>query len=216
MMAWVEGFLEKHKQQPGFNHGRQAIPPYPGLSVPKKAWGEGTQRKGKEMHILGRCNSALLASALSNPDSAQYHNCKSALKSVTALVNFALMAQSRSHTPDILSYMERYLETFHLSKDILLEFRTSKAKCAEANRPDRELMELVANQHANEAHQNHTPKRHRQVDPGKLERANQQADLIRRKNHFNFIKMHYLSHFGSHVRRFGSICMYSTEIDELV
>jgi len=39
--------------------------------------------------------------------------------------------------------------------------------------------------------------------------------LIRRENHFNFIKMHYLSHFSSHVRRFGSISMYSTEIGEL-
>jgi len=39
--------------------------------------------------------------------------------------------------------------------------------------------------------------------------------LVRRENHFNFIKMHYLTHFASHVRRFGSISMYSTEIREL-
>jgi len=39
--------------------------------------------------------------------------------------------------------------------------------------------------------------------------------LIRRENHFNFIKMHYLTHFASHVWRFGSISMYSTEIGEL-
>jgi len=39
--------------------------------------------------------------------------------------------------------------------------------------------------------------------------------LIRRENHFNFIKMHYLTHFASHVRRFGSILIYSTEIGEL-
>ncbi|RPA88664.1 hypothetical protein L873DRAFT_1725155, partial [Choiromyces venosus 120613-1] len=32
---------------------------------------------------------------------------------------------------------------------------------------------------------------------------------------FNFIKIHYLSHFASHVWRFGSISMYSTEISEL-
>ena len=39
--------------------------------------------------------------------------------------------------------------------------------------------------------------------------------MIRRENHFNFIKMHYLTHFASHVRRFGSISWYSTEIGEL-
>jgi len=39
--------------------------------------------------------------------------------------------------------------------------------------------------------------------------------LIRRENHFNFIKMHYLTHFASHLRRSGSISMYSTEIGEL-
>jgi len=39
--------------------------------------------------------------------------------------------------------------------------------------------------------------------------------LIQRENHFNFIKMHYLSHFVFHVRRFGSILIYSTEIGEL-
>jgi len=41
------------------------------------------------------------------------------------------------------------------------------------------------------------------------------VDLIRHENHFNFIKMHYLSHLASHVRHFGSISIYSTEIDEL-
>jgi len=39
--------------------------------------------------------------------------------------------------------------------------------------------------------------------------------LIQRENHCNFIKMHYLIHFVSHVRRFGSILMYSTEMGEL-
>jgi len=48
-----------------------------------------------------------------------------------------------------------------------------------------------------------------------VERSDRRADLIRRVNHFNFIKMHYLSHSAFHVRRFGSIWMYSTEIGEL-
>jgi len=76
-------------------------------------------------------------------------------------------------------------------------------------------MALMANQLANEARHNTAPKRRWQVDQERLERANQPADLIRREDHFNFIKMHYLSDFASHVRHFGSIAMYSTEIGEL-
>ena len=49
----------------------------------------------------------------------------------------------------------------------------------------------------------------------RIERANQWAELIQRDNHFNFIKMHYLNHFIQHVRRFGSVPMYSTDIGKL-
>jgi len=41
------------------------------------------------------------------------------------------------------------------------------------------------------------------------------ADLIRRENPFNFIKMHYLTHFASQVWRFESISTYLTEIGKL-
>ena len=40
-------------------------------------------------------------------------------------------------------------------------------------------------------------------------------DLLRWENHFNVIKVHYLSHLSSQVRRFGSISKYSTVISEL-
>jgi len=40
-------------------------------------------------------------------------------------------------------------------------------------------------------------------------------DLVRSESHFNFIKMHLLSHFGDHIHQFANIPMYSTEIGEL-
>ena len=149
-----------------------------------------------------------------NPDSSQHYDFQIALKCVSALVDFSLMAQYRSHTPDTLSYLERYLLTFHQTKDIVLEFRTSKATRAEANPQDRELRELIANERAHEIRRTSTAKRGRQADQERLQRVNQRADFICRENHINFIKMDYLSHFSSHVRRFGSISMYSTEIGE--
>jgi len=167
------------------------------------------------MSNLGPCISAILACSLRNPDSSRYHDFKSALKCVSALVDLSLMAQYRSHTPARLSYMESYLQTFYRTKDIFLEFRTSKATRTRADRQDRDLRELMADQHAKEVHHRTVANRRRQANQERVERSDQQADLIRCENHFNFIKMHYLTHFASHVRRFGSITMYSTEIGEL-
>jgi len=106
MMEWVEGCLKKHKRLQAVDDAWKEIPPYPGFSVPKKAYREITKWQGKEMRNLGRCISGILASALRNPDSSPYYHFKSALKCVSALVDFSLMAQYRSHTPDTLSYME--------------------------------------------------------------------------------------------------------------
>jgi len=40
-------------------------------------------------------------------------------------------------------------------------------------------------------------------------------DMINAESHFNFVKMHLLSHFSDHIRQFGNIPMYSTEIGDL-
>jgi len=125
------------------------------------------------------------------------------------------MAQYRSHTRDTLSYMESYLQTFHRTKDIFLEYHSSKATRAQVNQQDRDLRELMADQGAKEGHHRTIANRRRLADQGRVDRSDRRADLIRRENHFNFIKMHYLTDFASHVRRFGSISMYSTEIGEL-
>jgi len=68
---------------------------------------------------------------------------------------------------------------------------------------------------AQEAHHISAAQRCRQADQNRLQRVNRRADLIQRENHLNFIKMHYLSHFVSHVQHSGSILMYSTEMGEL-
>jgi len=39
--------------------------------------------------------------------------------------------------------------------------------------------------------------------------------MIHGETHFNFIKMHLLSHFCDHIRQFGNIPMNATEIGEL-
>jgi len=167
------------------------------------------------MRNHGRCILAIMASALRNPDSSQYQDFKSALKCVTRLVEFTLMAQYHRHTPDTLSYTESYLQTFHRTKDIFLEFRTLMATGTQANRQDHDLRELMANQHAKEVHHRTVANCRLLADQERVERSERRADLIRRENHFNFIKMRYLIQFASHVQHFGSISMYSTKIGNL-
>jgi len=76
-------------------------------------------------------------------------------------------------------------------------------------------MELMADQGAKVVHHRSVTNHRPQADQERVERSDRQTDSIRHENHFNFIKMHYLTHFASHVQRFGSISMYSTEIGEL-
>ena len=60
--------------QQAFDDAWKELQPYPGFSVPKRAYREVTQWQGKEMRNLGRCISAVLASALRNPDSFQHQD----------------------------------------------------------------------------------------------------------------------------------------------
>src|SRR5207302_4087115 len=122
MMEWVEGFLKKHKQQQAFDDAWKEIPPYPGFSIPKKAYREVTQWQGKEMRNLGRCISAVFASALRNPDSSQQLPFKWALQCVCSLIDFSLMTQYHSHTPETLDYLEQYLRTFTQQKTYFSSF----------------------------------------------------------------------------------------------
>ena len=125
------------------------------------------------------------------------------------------MAQYRSHTTETLEYMETYLRTFHRTKDIFLEFRTTKAIPGQAERQDREMRELIANADRNAGAARSAPNRRRRMGEARIEMANLWAELIQRENHFNFINMHYLNHFVQHVRRVRSVLMYSTDIGEL-
>ena len=132
------------------------------------------------------------------------------------MVDFSLKAQYRRHRPDTLVYIKWYLQTFEWSKDIFLECCTTKAMHAESDREDRDIRDLMAKQHANEARYKTAAKRLRPVNQDRLKRSNQRGDLIRCENHFNCIKIHYLGYFLSSVRHFGSISMYAAEIGELL
>jgi len=212
IMESVEGFLKRYKRQQALDDGRKEILPYPGLSIPKKANREVTQRQGKEIHKLSRCISAVLPSVLRNPNSSQYQDFKSTLKSLSRWLDSLSWPNTAAIHQIHLSTWKGICKHFTKPRTFFLSFSTSKATGAEANRQDWDLRELMSTQHANEACHNTAAKRCWQGDQERRERPNMRADLIRCKNHFNFIKRCYLGHFASQVQRFGSISVYFTVI----
>jgi len=86
------------------------------------------------MRNLGRCILGVLTVALRQPGGAQAIPFKRALRCVRVLVDFNMMAQYRSHTPDTIAYMEEYLDQFHRMKDIFFEFRVTKRTQAKVDK----------------------------------------------------------------------------------
>ena len=214
LMQWLEDFLKKHDWQDMFDEVWKSLPPYPGFFVPKKAYREVTQWQGKEMRNLGRCILGVLTSALRRPSPAQSGPFREAVLCVRALVDFSLMAQYRSHTPETLGYMKEYLRQFHRHKDIFQEFRTSKRMREEADAND-ERLRLELEKELKAAGRVTAARRRQLLDANRIHWAGQREDILRGHSHFNFIKLHLLVHYCSHVRKFGNISMYSTDIGEL-
>lgn len=214
LMQWIEDFLKKHDRQELFDEVWKSLPPYPGFFVPKKAYREVTQWQGKEMRNLGRCILGVLASSLRRPTPAQQGPFRDAIRCVRALVDFSLMAQYQSHTTDTLGYMQQYLKDFHRYKDVFQEFRSSKKTREEANAND-ELLRLDLERELQAAGRVPAAKRRRLLDANRTQRTDERVEIFRNKSHFNFIKMHLLVHYCSHVEKFGNIPMYSTDVGEL-
>jgi len=130
---------------------------------------------------------------------------------VLVLLDFNMMEQYQSHTRKTLACMEEYLDPFHRMKDIFLKFQVSKRTRAKVHKQRNELQQERAQSNMRVAQS----KRRRPLEQGRDEENDLHLDMFHLESHFNFLKMHLLSHFSDHVRQFGNIPMYSTEIVEL-
>ena len=107
--------------------------------------------------------------------------------------------------------MKDYLDIFHKMKDIFLELQVTKRIRAKIDEQRRELRHDRPKTREGIA----PAERRRMRDAEREEETERRMDLILCESHFNFIKMHLLSHFCDHIRQFGNIPMYSTEFGEL-
>jgi len=53
LMEWIQDFLKKHDRLDNFDQAWSSMGPYPGFTVPKKAYRQVSQWQGKEMRNLG-------------------------------------------------------------------------------------------------------------------------------------------------------------------
>jgi len=107
--------------------------------------------------------------------------------------------------------MGHYLDQFHRMQGIFLEGRVTKPTLAKVDEQRRE----IRHQRTQMSQPVASSKRRRICDDDCEEEHQRRMDLIHRESHFNFIKIHLLSHFSDHIRQFGNIPMYSTEFGEL-
>jgi len=96
-------------------------------------------------------------------------------------------------------------------KGIFLEFRVTKRTLAKVDEQRREIRHQRT-----QMSQPVAPSKWRRIPDDHLEEEHERRmDLIHHESHFNFIKIHLLSHFSDHIRQFGNIPLYSTEFGEL-
>jgi Plavaka transposase len=199
MMEWIQSFLSKHKLLESFDDIWKSLGPYPGLTIPTKAYREITQWQGKEMRNLGRVITGVFAAALRNPSNdTQRKDFKAAISCVTALIDFHLIIQYRTHTESTLNDMEKYLESFHEHKEIFREFRPG-----------------MKGKKNTKSHNAEGTAKRRKITDGKAKRVAMEEQKATNGPHFNFIKMHLLRHFRSHVESYGNIPLFSTDVSEL-
>ena len=107
--------------------------------------------------------------------------------------------------------MEDYRDQFQRMKDIFLELRVTKRTQAKVDKQRKEMRRQRALIRERVA-----PSQWRRIRDHDHDEVNELCmDIIHSETHFNFIKMHLLSHFYDHIRQFGNIPMYYTEIEEL-
>jgi len=95
--------------------------------------------------------------------------------------------------------------------DIFLEFRVSKPTRAKVDKQRKELRHQRAQSNMRVA----PSKRRRRLEDHRDEENELGINMIDTESHFNFVKMHLLSHFSDHIRQFGNIPMYATEFGDL-
>jgi len=96
----------------------------------------------------------------------------------------------------MIADMGESLDPFHRMKDILLEFQVSKQTLANVDKEQKELYHQRAQSNMRQA-----PSQWRlHLEDDRDEENDLRMAMIHTESHFNFVKIHLLSHFTDHLR----------------
>jgi hypothetical protein len=208
-LQWVTKFLVKHKRINSFDEVWYSLPAYPGFSPFHRSYTQITQWQGKELRNAVRVLNVTLAVALSLPSFMERPLFAQAQRCVFALVNFILMAQYRSHDDETISLMESYWRDFHAEKSIFLEFRPKKLA--------EQRSETYARRALKEAESvlDTGARRQRRMEKETAHIATEKQAIYNRYHGFNYVKFHLPLHYAEHIRRFGHVPGFSTDVGEM-
>ncbi|KAF8460148.1 hypothetical protein BDZ91DRAFT_785483 [Kalaharituber pfeilii] len=218
MMGWIQEFLTHHNQLVAFDFIWKRLPPYPSFNPPGKAYRSITQWTSKELRNVGKVILASFAAALrrtsdqERPTSEQIQEFHQAILCIWYLTDFCLMAQYKVHTSSIIGYMNYYLQYFHRYKDIFLRYRAPKASKDEAAIAHRQL--TAEHRLQNMEKEETATVRNLKKKESLVEWQHLVKEILEQKSHFNFPKIHLISHFSDQISKYGSLPQYSTEICE--
>ena len=219
LMDWIQGFLEHHERILAFDYVWRRLPPYPGFSVPTKAYRVVSQWSGKEMRNFGKVILGAFTAALrrttnqARPTWAQLQEFNKAIRCERNITDFCLLTQNPSHTDQTISYLQKYLRVFHETKDVFLRFRAGKKSKQAAAEAHKNLLKEQQTQKAS-LHTLPASEKAKLRQENTLERQELVDEILREGAHYNFPKIQLISHYAQQIPKFGALSQYSTEISE--
>jgi len=127
------------------------------------------------------------------------------------LTDFHLMTQYPSYTDQTSSYLKRYLWEFHETKNVFLRFCVGKKVKKAAAEPHKNLWKEQSQASIADLMTSEKLKL-RHVDI--LQCQDLVGEILREGAHYNFPKIHLISHYAEQIVKFGVLGQFSTDIAE--
>jgi hypothetical protein len=199
MMEWVTGYMKDHGMLDRFNERFKSMPAYPGFARPRRSYDEVSAWQGKEMRTMMQFLLALLGPLLTERITGGTCPEAEALACVRSMSEFLLVVGQWSHSDYMITLLRQLLERFYQAKSAFRDQRATKARKIKFNTMWNEIlqeaMELGWSESRIEA---------------------ERVKLRKKIFHFQFPKMHLLSHIAESISYMGSPDNFSTDVSELL
>jgi len=199
MMEWLIGYMKDQELLDRFNHRFKSMAPYPEFARFKRSYTEVSSWQGKEMRTMMKFLLAITGPLLTEGLKTARCEQATAVECVRSLCELHLVVGQWSHSEDTLVLLQEKLQDFYRSKSVFRDQRATAARNKKFNALwDRRLKEA----------------RERGWAQARIDREYEKLRV--EVYHFQFPKMHLLSHISDSIRRMGSPDNFSTDVSELL